>query len=63
MIGVEQAAPHVGGIDLAGVLDQSEGIGIVAAALLDALLEETPEPPRAWGRLLKQALLRADARP
>lgn len=34
-----------------------------AAALLDALLEETPEPPRAWGRLLKQALLRADARP
>lgn len=38
MIGVEQAAPHVGGIDLAGVLDQSEGIGIVAAALLDALL-------------------------
>ena len=31
-----------------------------AAALLDRLLDEVPEPPRAWGRRLSQALRRAD---
>ncbi|WP_374636828.1 hypothetical protein [Paracoccus sp. (in: a-proteobacteria)] len=33
-----------------------------APALLDRLLDEVPDPPRAWGRRLSQALRQAEAR-